>query len=137
MKILPLLASLVCFGILAFTSAKGEDTNKIAVGTLTLPSGKQIKVVSVIPVHFTNGSDALILNGETDISIDDKTALRKETDEVWSIFRKDVDAAKLTNGVIRLTHPEATGVITRSKGYGFVYEKRADGQWHCLQDEKK
>ena len=137
MKILPVLASLVCLGILVSSSTKGEDTNKIAVGVTTLPSGKQIRVVSVIPVHFADGSDALVLNCETDISIDDKTALRKETDEVWSIFRKNVDDAKMTNGVIRLTHPEATGIITRSKGYGFVFEKRADGHWYCLQDEKK
>jgi len=79
----------------------------------------------------------MILNCETDISIDDTPNLRKEAGEIWSIFQKDVEGAHMTNGVIRITHPEDSGLVTHSKGYGFVFEKRADGQWHCLQDEKK
>jgi len=102
----------------------------------TLPSGRQIKITGIGPMHFPNGTDAMILNCETDISIDDKADLRKEVDEIWSIFRKDVEAAGTTNGVIRVTRPEGSGLVTQSKGYGFVFEKRADGQWHCLQDEK-
>ena len=103
----------------------------------TLPSGKKVNITSITPMHFSNGSDALILNCETDISIDDMPDLRKEVDEVWSIFRKNVESANMTNGIIRITHPEGSGVITHSKGYGFVFEKRADRQWHCLQDDKK
>jgi hypothetical protein len=103
----------------------------------TLPSGKQIKVTGMGPMHFPNGSDAMILNCETDIPIDDMTNLRKEIDEIWGMFQKNVEAANMTSGVIRITHPEGSGLMTHSKGYGFVFEKRADGQWHCLQDDKK
>jgi hypothetical protein len=106
-------------------------------GTLTLPSGRQIKITGIGPTHFPNGTDAMILNCETDISIDDMADLRKEVDEIWSLFRKDVEAAGTTNAVIRVTHPEGGGFVTQSRGYGFVFEKRADGQWHCLQDENK
>ena len=88
-------------------------------------------------MHFHNGTDAMILNCETDISIDDMVNLRKEADEIWGIFQKNVEGASMTNGVIRITHPEGSGLITHSKGFGFVFEKRADGQWHCLQDFKK
>ncbi len=129
---------LFCLAILGCFSARGVDTNRIAAaGVTTLPSGKQIKIVAITPMHFANGSDALILNCETDISIGDKTALRKQADEIWSKFRNNVEDAKMTNGVIRVTHPEGSGLITHSKGYGFVFEKRADDQWHCLEDEKK
>jgi hypothetical protein len=103
----------------------------------TLPSGKQVKITSIVPMHFSNGSDAMILNCETDIPIDDMADLRKEVDEIWVIFQKNVEGASMTSGVIRVTHPEGSGLITHSKGFGFVYEKRADGQWHCLQDDKK
>jgi hypothetical protein len=103
----------------------------------TLPSGKQIKITGIVPMHFHNGTDAMILNCETDISIDDMVNLRKEADEIWGIFQKNVEGASMTNGVIRITHPEGSGLITHSKGFGFVFEKRADGQWHCLQDFKK
>ena len=102
----------------------------------TLPSGKQINITSIIPMHFPNGDNALILNCETDISIDDKENLRKEVDEIWSIFKKNVEAANMTNGIIRITHPEGSGPITLIKGYGFGFVKGADGQWRS-QDEKK
>jgi hypothetical protein len=103
----------------------------------TLPSGKQIRITGEGPVHFSSGTDAMILNCETDISIDDMPNLRKEIEEIWSIFRKDVEKAGMTSGVIRVTHTEGSGLVTHSKGFGFVFEKRADGLWHCLQDEQK
>lgn len=138
MKIVALLSLVFCLAVLDCFSARAGDTNKIeGPGVTTLPSGKQLKVVGIIPMHFANGSDALILNCETDVSIDDKTALRKQADEIWGRFRKNVEDARMTNGVIRVTHPEGSGIITHSQGFGFVFEKRADGQWHCLQDEKK
>jgi hypothetical protein len=104
---------------------------------LTLPSGKQIVVTGVGPVYFPSGETALVMACDTDISIDDSVALRKEADEIWGLFKKDVERAALTNGVIRMVHPEGSGLITHSKGYGFVFVKRADGLWHCPQDEKK
>jgi hypothetical protein len=102
----------------------------------TLPSGKQIKITGRGRMHFTKGPDALVMNYETDIPIDDKVALRKEVDEIWTLFKIDVERAGLTNAAIRVTHPEGSGLITHAKGYGFVFEKRADGNWHCLEDDK-
>lgn len=103
----------------------------------TSASREDTRITSIVPVHFPNGSEAMILNCETEIPIGDMPNLRKEADKIWSTFRKKVEEAGMTNGVIRITHPEGSGIITHSKGYGFVFEKRADGQWHCLQDEKK
>jgi hypothetical protein len=103
----------------------------------TLPSGKQIRILSVIPAHFPQGPPTLIMNCETDIPIEEMAALRKEVDEIWEIFRTDVESAHMTMAAIRMTHNEGTGWITTGKGYGFVYEKRADGKWHCLDDDKK
>jgi hypothetical protein len=103
----------------------------------TLPSGKQIRITGVGPGYFSSGPPALIMNCETDISIDDKAELRKEVDEIWEIFRKDVENAHMTIGVIRMVHNESTGIVTHAKGYGFVFEKRADGRWRCLDDDKK
>ena len=88
-------------------------------------------------MHFPNGEAALVMACETDISIDDSVALRKEAEEIWGIFKKDVEAASLTTGVIRMVHPEGHGLITLGRGYGFVFVKRADGLWHSLDDEKK
>jgi hypothetical protein len=103
----------------------------------TLPSGKQIRILSVIPAYFPKGPPTLIMNCETDIRIEDKAALRKEVDEIWEIFRNDVESAHMTMAAIRISHNEVPGFITAGEGYGFVYEKRADGKWYCLDDNKK
>jgi hypothetical protein len=104
----------------------------------TLPSGKQILITSVLRMHFSSGPPALVMNCETDIAIDDMPTLRKEADEIWNIFSNDVEGAGMTMGVIRMTHNDpGDGWIKHGKGYGFVFEKRADGKWHCLDDEKK
>ena len=102
-----------------------------------LPSGKEIKVTGMAKMDFPNSDPALVLNYLTDISIDDKVALRKEVDEVWSMFQKDVENAKLKAGVIRATHVEGSGFVKSGQGYGFVFVKRDDGNWHCLDDEKQ
>jgi hypothetical protein len=62
---------------------------------VALPSGKAIVVTSVMPMFFPNGDHVLVMNCETDISIDDHVALRKEVDEIWDIFRLDVERAKM------------------------------------------
>ena len=102
-----------------------------------LPSGKEIKVTGVGKMDFPNSDPALVMNYLTDISIDDKEALRKEVDEIWGVFQTDVENAKLKAGVIRVTHVEGSGLVKSGKGYGFVFVKRDDGQWHCLDDDKQ
>src|SRR5215472_12564936 len=103
---------IIMFSLFALCMMLGCDGCSRPSSTLTtLPSGKQIKITSIVPMHFANGTDALVLNCETDISIDDITDLRKEVDEIWSIFKKDVEGANMTNGVIRITHPERDTVL--------------------------
>lgn len=105
--------------------------------TYKLPSGKQIKVNGVGKMNFPNGDSALVMNYETDIPIENKEALRKEVDEIWSVFQKDVEKAEVKAGVIRATHYEGSGLVRNGKGYGFVYVKGDDGKWHLLEDDKE
>jgi hypothetical protein len=87
-------------------------------------------------MQFQNGETALILNYQTDIPIENLDELTKEVREVWEIFRIDVERANATAGVIRATHIESSGLITQNgKGYGFVFQKNADGTWY-LNDKK-
>jgi len=102
-----------------------------------LPSGKEIKVTGMVKMNFPNSDPALVLNYLTDIPIEDRAALRKEIDEVWSVFQVDVEKAKLNAGVIRVTHMEGSGLVKSGKGYGYVFVKRDDGQWHCTEDDKQ
>lgn len=98
---------------------------------------KLITPTSVHKMDFPNGQSALVMEYQTAIPIAQMAELRKEVDWVWEAFRVDVENAKLSNAVIRVTHPEGGGLVAQSKGYGFVFTRDADGRWHCLQDEKK
>ena len=104
--------------------------------TFKLPSGKEIKITGMGKMDFPNSEPALVMNYLTDISIDNKVALRKEVDEIWGVFQKDVENANLKAGVIRATHVEGSGFVKSGQGYGFVFVKRDDGKWHCLDGDK-
>jgi hypothetical protein len=98
-------------------------------GENTLPSGRKIVIKDMTKTTFDSGDPpALVLNYSTSVSVDNMTELRGEADEVWSIFRKDVENQNLTTGALRPTNG--------SRGYGFVFMKRPDDSWYCLDDEK-
>jgi hypothetical protein len=123
--------------VLLFMSLSLLGCSRPAGKIYILPSGKQIRITSIVPMHFSRGGDALVMNCETDISIDDMADLRKEVDEIWGKFENDVEGAGMSNGVIRMVHPEGSGLVTQSRGFGFVFQKEVNGQWQCLQDAKK
>ena len=99
-------------------------------GENTLPSGRKIIINGATVTTFDNGpvASALVLNYTTQVPIDNMAELRAEADEVWSLFKKDVESANQPSAALR----PANG----SKGYGFVYMKHPDGSWYCTQDEK-
>jgi hypothetical protein len=103
----------------------------------SLASGRQIPVRSITTVHFQNHTSALVMACETPISLDDKPALRKEADEIWATFHKDVEKAQVTGGVIRMYSSAGKSWFTQNKNYGFVFEHDLHGKWHCLQDDDK
>ncbi len=129
---LRLAAILAIITVIGCNGKSGQNSNLVK-----LPSGKQIKVTGVGKMDFPNSGSALVMNYQTDIPIEDKTALRKEVDEIWAMFQKDVESAQLKAGVIRATHVEGTGFVKTGKGYGFVFSKQDDGKWHCSDDEKR
>jgi hypothetical protein len=104
--------------------------------TVSPSATKQVRVTGIQRMNFANGDSALVLNYETDIPIEDKPALRKEVDEIWQRFQKDVEKAGVNSGVIRATHYENTGIIRKGNGFGFIFVKGTDGKWQ-LQDDKK
>lgn len=100
---------------------------------------KFIRTAKTGKMDFPNGDSAFVMEYQTSIPIENMAALRKEVDWIWDALRMEVEDAKLKNGVIRAAHPDdgGGGLLTHSKGHGFVFTKHADGKWHCLEDEKK
>jgi len=78
-----------------------------------------------------------MLKYETDLKVADVEALRKEADEVFGILKIDAAKGKFTSVIVSANEKPSGLIFKTSKGYNFVYEKRADGQWHCLEDDKR
>ena len=97
--------------------------------TISLPSGKQIRVLTIYRLNFAKGPPALIFSYQTDLSIDDKRSLQQEVDEIWPIFRLDVEKAGLTGAVISANEKPAGGLIKNNRGYNFIFQKASDGSW--------
>jgi hypothetical protein len=64
-------------------------------------------------------------------------ALRKEADEIFSVLRVDAENGQFRSAIVSANEKPTGLILKNSKGYNFVYEKRADGQWNCLDDKSK
>ena len=104
---------------------------------LTLPSGRQIKALSAGPVFGAGGKRlGVIFRYETELKVSDKTALRKEVDEIFSVIRQDAEREKETSLTVSAIEKSSGTFIKSTHGYNFVFERAPDGSWHCLDDQK-
>ncbi len=122
---------LLIFSVLLFITAYSSAAeNKI----FKLPSGKEIKVLGVGKIHFTESSPALTLKYETKISIDNFDLLRKEVEEIWAMFRGDAHKSGLTNAIIMATSPpiKKALIFSKSKSQNFLTTKKENGTWEMI-----
>ena len=98
--------------------------------TFNLPSGKAIRVIGMGQINFSQGAPAMILQYQTDLKVADKAALRDEADEIWPVFRIDVERANLKSAVISANEIPQGFIIKRGNAYNFVYEQDPTGVWH-------
>jgi hypothetical protein len=78
-----------------------------------------------------------MLKYETDFKISDVDALRKEADEIFGVLKVDAENGKFTSAIVSANEKPTGLILKSSKGYNFVYEKRTDGQWRCLENDKQ
>jgi hypothetical protein len=101
----------------------------------TLPSGEQVKVLGIGRINFAGSGPALMLRYQTDLEVDDTTALRAEADKLWEEFRKDAERAQVKSAVISANSAPSGGLVSRGRMFNFVYEKDAQGSWHAVRKE--
>ena len=107
-----------------------------AQSSVRLKSGKEVKVVKVGSVYGQGMKKlAVELQYETELKVSDLAALRQEADQVWEVFQPEVEKANEKTAIVSAVEKRPPGVVTKSEGYNFVFEKRADGTWHCLDDK--
>jgi len=76
-----------------------------------------------------------MLKYQTALRLEDRDQLRKEVEEVWQVFRVDVERAGLKAAVISVQEtPKRVLIVSTSKGYNFVVKKSEAGTWEFLDD---
>ena len=114
----------------------GCTSNQLQGRNSKLPSGRTVRIMGIVPMHFSSGPPALMLQYQTDLKIADKTELRKEVDDIWTVFRLDAEKGNFSSAIISANEGSSGGFVKHSNSYNFVFEKRTDGTWKCLDDAK-
>lgn len=100
-----------------------------------LTSGKQIKLLGITPGLSDGGAPrSMTLRYQTDRSISDKKELAAEVDDIWDMFKIEVEKHGLGVGVIS-ANAQPLGGDKFNHRFDFVLIKDASGKWQCLNDE--
>jgi hypothetical protein len=125
------------FVLLVFMTTVACQPQPQALREVALPSGKKVKAIAVGQINFQNDSPALMLKYQTDLKISDATELRKEVEEIWTMFKADVEQVKLTNAIISANEVPHGLAVKTANVFNFVYKKSADGRWALVGDPDK
>jgi hypothetical protein len=106
------------------------------------PSGKAIKILSITQYQYpkkldgTQPSNSLVLNYQSDVDVDDHSALLKEAQGIWPWLELSADADGFTSAILRAHAPAVSAFgVSRDHGFGFVFEKK--GQTWIADDDPK
>ncbi len=100
----------------------------------TLPTGKQVKVLSIHPLTFGDGPTSMVLAYQTDLKITDSVALRKEVQEIWFFFRDEVNRTNFRGAVISANEVPTGFIVTHNNTFNFVFQKNQDSTWTMSPD---
>ena len=103
---------------------------------VTLPSGKQIRVLGVVRWNFSQGPPALMLQYQTDLKVSDLPALQREVSEIWPEFRKDAENGGFQSAIISANEIPQGFLIKKSQSYNFVFERSVHGDCRISENTK-
>jgi hypothetical protein len=124
----------VLLPILVLAGCRGTPQPPIKLHTL--PSGEQVKVLGIRKITSSASGPALMLRYQTDMNMDDANAVHAEAERIWADFRKDAEQAHVQSAIISANSPPSGGgVITHTRAYNFVFERRGTGDWREVRAE--
>jgi len=99
-----------------------------------LSSGRVVNIIApMIKMQFLNGTKALRLRYITDINLENKKELKEEADDIWSVFKYNVEEMGYNVAILAAYKPwEGDFQNTRHSGFMFRLEKQSNGQWKHL-----
>ncbi|MCE0498475.1 MAG: hypothetical protein LV481_11075 [Methylacidiphilales bacterium] len=122
--------------LLAFTAFLLTSTRSFASlqadQVLKLPCGHTVKILSVSKVEYSKGVMAVMVRYQTNLSLDERTALIQEVDDFWKIAVKDVDHYGYNEAILSSNEVHKTLFLTSSRALNFIFEKSSDGKWTRL-----
>jgi hypothetical protein len=122
---------------LAMAFQSGCTGNSQQGKPFTLPSGRVVRILSIAPLHYTNGNPpSLLLRYQTDLKVSDLPALTNEADDIWKVLQIDADRGNFTSAIVSANEVPQGFIMKHSTGYNFVYNKGNDGSWHLLENQK-
>lgn len=96
-------------------------------GLVQLSSGREVRLLSVGELNFSNDRPAWWLRYETQISMEKTKEIEAEAIEVWNHFRPEAERSGKVNAAISAV--EAGPNESTAAMYNIVFQKRADGTW--------
>ena len=113
--------------LLAALTACSQDATPYQLRKL--PSGRELRILSVRPIGFQSGETALMLKYQTLLKVADTASLRTEVEDIWSAFRVDAESAHVSSAIISALEVPSGFIIKRGKGFNFVFARGPDGSW--------
>lgn len=100
-----------------------------------LASGKQIKLLGIDAKPGSNGAArSLILRYQTERNIADKKEIAAEADDVWDMFKVELEKNSIGAAVISV-YAQPLGGGKFNQQYDFVLVKDGTGKWQCFNDD--
>ena len=97
-----------------------------------LPSGLEVRILSVVPIRLQNGEASLMLRYQTPLTVKDSAALLAEVKDIWNTFRTEAENAHVRTAIISAIEVPSGFILKTGNGRNFVFERAADGSWHML-----
>ena len=120
----------ITFASLAVSSCLAEPL--VQDETVKLPSGRIAKILSVSKIEYSKGVMALMVRYQTTLTVDQRSALSQEVDDVWKLAEKDVEHYGYNEAIISSNETPKGIFITLNHVMNFIYEKGPDGKWTRL-----
>ncbi|HUB66785.1 MAG TPA: hypothetical protein VL981_04805 [Candidatus Methylacidiphilales bacterium] len=99
---------------------------------LKLPGGHTVKILSITKIEYSKGVMAVMVRYQTNLSLDQRTALVQEVDDFWKIAVKDVDHYGYNEAILSSNEIHKGLFLTASRMLNFIFEKGPDGKWTRL-----
>lgn len=130
--------ALIVLIYLLIIASCGSDAPPKTSKVVELPSGKKVRVYSIIKFKFLDKSHepSFMLRYETSYEIKDSPKLREEVLEVWELLRPIADKAGDSYAMVKANEP-IRGAVTKTQSFTYGFVKKEDGSWIMREPKKK